>query len=78
MNKLKETCFFFKILCLVSVSDLGIPESEAYSILSEQNEGLDNLQWAQISIALKPFLIYSNWDNVQLISFVHHHLKKVK
>ena len=62
---------------MLAVSQYGLPESEAYSILIEMNTNLDRLQWSQILISLKPFLKYSNHANLNLVNFVHDRLKKV-
>jgi len=75
---LNQKIFYVKLLSLIAVTQSGLPESEAYLLLFAKNENLDKLQWAQILISLKPFLIYSNYGNLQLVNFFHDRLRKAR
>ena len=69
---------------MIHVSDIGIPESEAFelieSLFNDDNNNkilINKLIWSQIVLLLKPFLAYQQLDYVQLIKLEHNILHKV-
>ena len=68
-----------EILCLISCSQIGLPESELSLLLKQINENseLNRLQWAHMLRSLNPFFKLINQSNIQIISFVHKRLNKV-
>ena len=69
-----------KTLCLIMVSQKGIPEGEALDMLNSlfENKNIDKLTWSQILLALKPFILFSVMENTQIIRLIHDRLIDVK
>jgi hypothetical protein len=62
------------------VSQKGIPEGEALDMLNSlfENKNIDKLTWSQILLALKPFILFSVMENIQIIRLIHDRLIDVK
>jgi hypothetical protein len=66
-----------KILCIICVSENGIPENEISQLLEAYGHQLNRLEWSQISVSLKQFVTQSSYGVAQVVRFNNRRLTQV-